>query len=144
MDLVSTQVLDLAIADDVTTAVTGSLIGAQVGLFQNDITPLRTSVVGDFTQATYTGYALANVTWSAPSVSDGGDVELIGTVPEFRPDDAVTPNTVFGFLLVDGAGAYIMGARFDDPPLPMGSALDVIIVTVRVRIPSGGIASIVT
>jgi len=144
VDLIAFQALDLAIAADVVTAVTGALIDAEVRLYQNDVTPSAGMVLADFDVATYDGYADEAVTWLAPSVADDGTVEIVGTVGEFRPTGAVTPNTIFGALLLDGTGALIMAGRFDGAPLPMGSVLDSLLVTPRWRAPSSGLMSVVS
>lgn len=144
MDLVSTQVLDLDICQDVTTAVTGSLIGAEVNLFTNDVVPVRQSVAGDFDAPTYTGNGAEAVTWLAPSIADDGTVEIVGTVGEFRPTDAVTPNDVFGFTIENAGGDLLQAARFENGPLPMRSALNAILLTLRFRFVSGGVGVVVS
>jgi len=144
MDLLATQVLDLDVAADVITAVTGALVTAEIELFTNNFQPTRSSVIGDFDLPTYTGYAAEAVTWLAPSVSDDGQVEIIGTAGEFRPTDAVTPNTVYGMLVTDGVTKVHYAARFPDGPLPMEDALDAILLTLRARIPAAGICAVVS
>lgn len=144
MDMTATQVLNLAIAADIVTAVTGALIGAEVELFTDDVLPTSMSVLADFTLATYDGYAAEAVTWLAPSVSDDGKVEIVGTVGEFRPTGATTPNDIFGFLITDGGGNLLYGGRFPDAPLPMNTTLDQIIVTPRARPLSTGVAEFVS
>lgn len=132
MDLVKTNTEALA-ALLALTDTDGLLDGALVRLFINDVQPVVTSVVGDFTAATYTGHADKEITWLAPSISDDGIPEVIGTVPEFRPTDSVLPNTVFGALLLDAGHIMMEGGRFEEGPLPMESALDAILITVRLR-----------
>lgn len=131
MDLTSTKSLDLAATADI---IAGSLAGAKAVLYKTDVLPTFLSVIGDFTLADYVGAVPLAVTWLAPSVSDDGHVEVVGTIPEFRPTNSVTPNTVFGVLLTNGAGtSLLIGGRFDNAPLPMNSNLDAIVLTVRVR-----------
>jgi len=144
MDLVPTEVLDLAIAGDVVTAVTGALIGAEVELFQNDVNPTRGSVIADFDVATFAGYNAEAVQWLEPSRADDGNIEVVGTLQEFRPTDDVTPNTIFGFFVTDGGTEVLYAARFENAPLPMGSTLDSILLTLRARIPAGGMGSTVS
>ena len=144
MDMGFTTVLQLAVAADIITAVTGALIGAEVELYTNDVLPVPTSVIGDFDLATYTGYAAEAVAWLAPAISDSGEVEVVGIVGEFRPTNSAVPNDVYGFILTDGAGVLLGGGRFTDGPLPMNSALDQIIITPRVRPLVGGIGEVVS
>lgn len=133
MDLTQTTEFQLSAAADL-VAVGGTLNAAKVRLFINDVLPIAASVIGDFQETTYTGHADKSITWLAPSVGDDGVVEVIGTVPEFRPTDAVLPNTVYGAIVINtGATEVYMGGRFTDGPLPMESALDAILLTVRFR-----------
>jgi len=132
MEFVNATALLTAIATELID--TGNLLdAAEVRLFTNDIQPTAENVVGDFTAPTYTGAGDEAVTWLAPSIADDGTVEAIGTLGEFRPTDAVTPNTVYGAILLSAGGAYLMGARFEDGPLPMESAADAILLTMRYR-----------
>lgn len=119
-------------------AADATLDGAEIALFQNDVIPSETSVIGDFTIATYTGYAAEAVTWYAPSVSDAGDPEVIGAVGEFRPTAATVGNTIYGALLLDTGGALLAACRFADAPLPMEGTLDSIVVVPRIRLTGGG------
>lgn len=132
MELVRTNTEALAVLLALTD--TGGVFdGAKVRLFVNDVQPTVDSVVGDFTVTTYAGHGDELITWLTPSISDDGFPEVIGTVGEFRPTDAVTPNTVYGAIIIDGTSVMMEGGRFDDAPLPMESALDSILVTVRLR-----------
>lgn len=132
------------ILSDMTTAVTGALIGAEVELFKSDTTPTPTTPLASYTLADYTGYAAGAVTWLAISIADDGSYEVVGTVPEFRPTGTATANNIYGWILTDGAGVLLAAARFDNPPLPMEDTLDSIILTVRVRVTPTGLAVAVT
>jgi hypothetical protein len=133
VDLTQTTAFQLSLGADA-VGVGATLNAAKVRLFVNDVLPIPASVIGDFDQTTYTGHADKSITWLAPSVGDDGVVEVIGTVAEFRPTDAVIPNTVFGALVINTGGtAVYMGGRFEGGPLPMESALDSIVLTVRFR-----------
>jgi len=143
MDLTQTNLMTTAVADELTD--TGNLLdAAEIRLFTNDALPVATSVAGDFDAPTYTGYADEVITWLAPSVADDGTIEVIGTVGEFRPTDGVTPNSVYGALLLTGAGVLMMGGRFDDAPLPMENATNAILLTVRFRPADQSIAIVIS
>jgi hypothetical protein len=143
MDLIGNQQLDLDLAAD---AVAGSLAAAVIDLFQSDTVVDRNTVVGDLVVADYSGYAQKVITWLAPSISDDGQIEVIGTVTEWRPTSSAVVNSIYG-LLVRAAGVgpplYFV-ARFDDAPLPMGGTLDSIILTLRWRPRTGGLVATVS
>ncbi len=125
------SVLDAA-ADE----VAGHLAGAKLGLFVGPVDVTQARVLADFVaaKATFTGYVKTAITWLAPSVADDGTVEVVGTVPQFRPTDAVNPNMIQGCWIEDSAAAdWYFAGIFDNQPLPMNSALDAMIVTVRFR-----------
>lgn len=139
-----TQGLQLGILADATTAVTGTLLNTNViDLFQNDIPFAPGNVIGDYDLADYTGYAAEAITWSAATLSDDGQVETVGVTGEFRPTDGVTPNQIYGWLLRNAGGDILGGGNFN-PPLPMVSALDAILLTPRVRFTLGLAAGLVS
>lgn len=125
--------------------IAGGLTGAEIHLFQNNIVfNPNTVVIGDLVEATYVGYAAIALVFGVPSVSDDGNVESICTAQVWRPTNSVTPNSIYGFFIDDGAGVLLAGGTFDIAPLPMNSALDVINTVVRFRLDSTGLVSIVT
>lgn len=137
MNLIGNQAWALDVTAD---AIAGVLTANKVALFQSNTVPTPATVIGDYTQATYSGYALEAITWSAPTLADDGSVEVIGILGEFRPTSSVVQNTIYGLLLVDTTGLILYAAaRFDDAPLPMNSVLDAIVPTIRVRITPGGL-----
>lgn len=124
---------DLVGAAAATGSHTVSLAGYVCRLFQTDIPadPAVPVAVYNSDSATFTGYAEQAVTWSAPTIGTDGLMEAVGTVPEFRPTDAVTPNSIYGAYLVDGDDSLAAVGRFDDAPVAMGSPLNKIELTVR-------------
>lgn len=129
--------LELGVAADVLAA---TLDGALVHLTKTALTINRstTKAALDALKANYVGYAGEVITWGAPSRSDGGVIEAVGTVGEFRPSDAVTPNDVWAvYIHMAAGGALLFAAQLPDAPLPMRSALDSLIVSVRYRPASG-------
>lgn len=137
MNLVGNQAWALAATADV---IAGVLTANKVKLYQSNTIPTPATPIGDYTEATYSGYALEAITWSAPTLADDGSVEVLGVVGEFRPTSSAVQNSIYGLLLVDTTGAILYAAaRFDAPPLPMNSTLDAIIVTLRVRFTPGGV-----
>lgn len=132
MDFIKTNVEALAVLGALTGAG-GLLDDAELFLFVNDIQPQQTSVIGDFDPTTYTGHGNEQITWLTPSIADDGTPEVIGTAGEFRPTDDVTPNSVYGVLIVTSGGDLVEAGRFEDAPLPMQSDTDAILITVRLR-----------
>jgi hypothetical protein len=150
MDLVGNDHLDYltALHDTGSASVaTGIHYHAKIDLFKGDITPTRDTLLSVYTaaKADYTGYGSDTVTWNAPSRADDGSIEVVGTMPEFRPSDAVAPNIIYGFWeTLAGDGSLGFAARFDGAPLPMEDALDAIVLTLRYRPKETGMGSVVS
>jgi hypothetical protein len=127
------QALQLSATGDVTAA---SLLACKIDLFQNNVVfnPLAT-VLSDLEVCNYTGYAQGTLTWDSASVADDGSVESHSNRITWRPTDSVNPNQAYGYYLTL-AGALRGGGNFDSGPLPMTSALDVIMTTVVLRLGS--------
>jgi hypothetical protein len=149
MELVGNEHIDELIAADATGSSSfafGALHNMRVDLFQADITPTRVTALSDYTAgiADYNGYGHETATFGVPSRADDGTIEVLGTVPEFRPSDALAPNTIFGLWTTLGDGSLGFAARFDNPPIPMQDALDQITVTLRYRPTNGGLVDAIT
>lgn len=139
MDLVSNNVHDLALLAEL-VAATHLYDGSKIMLFQNNIVPTRLNVIGDFTEATYTGYAQKTITWATVSYAPGSIPEVIGTVTAFRPTGTGTTNTVYGGCVVTGAGALQL-AFAAGAPVTMGDVTNYYQPTVRIRWNQGGITA---
>jgi hypothetical protein len=91
-------------------------------------------------KATYTGYVQGVITWLAPSVADDGTPEIVGTIPEFRPTDSVTPNTIYGVYILNAGGTKVYFAGpMNSGPVPMGGVLDSLLITLRIRVTAQGL-----
>lgn len=140
MNLVGNKNAELLVAADV---IASTLAGATVHLGKTDVAIGRSTVKADLTahEADYDGYAAQTITWNDPSYGDDGEVEVVGIVPEFRPDSADVDNQIYYlYILSAGSGTpLIFAARFDDPPLPMAEATDSLVVTVRWKPRTNGV-----
>jgi hypothetical protein len=149
MELVGNEHVDELVALDATGSssfAAGAFDGLIVDLYQDDITPTRTTPLSTYTAAIadYDGYGSASVTWGLPSRADDGTIEVLGTVAEFRPSGSDTPNTIFGLYTTLGDGSLGFAARFDNAPVPMNDALNQITVTLRYRPSNGGFVDAIT
>lgn len=91
-------------------------------LYANNYTPVETSVVGDFTEATFSGYsggvALSN--WTAPAIVGGVATSAADPVDQTHNGGA-TSNTVYGFFVKNVAGDLVWAER-DPSPVVMNAA----------------------
>lgn len=91
----------------------------KVRLFTNNYSPINTTKVSDFTEATFTGYAAQNVpTLSADFINSDGNAEFAATAQNiWTASDAVSPNTVYGYWVADETSTPILlwCEKFDTP-----------------------------
>lgn len=95
--------------------------GSNVHLYQNDFTPNPQSVLTDFTECDFVGYAEVAVgaTWTDTLVPQTGEVRVYTTVSaDFTAGVILAPQTAYGFYVTDDADAVLQGfGRFDEPVL---------------------------
>jgi len=106
---------------------------ATLHLYQNDIALSPSLVVGDLTEATFSGYAAINVADLLPVYIDpeGGASANIATV-QFQHSGGATANICYGFWLENDAGDLLLAGNFD-APIPMAVATDAIPLDVKVN-----------
>lgn len=89
-----------------------------VRLFMNDYTPVDASVLSDFTQATFTGYAQVTTVPATWVITTPGDV--IGTYPiiEFISSAGGQNQTIYGvYLATASTNVIIAAARYSAPQI---------------------------
>jgi len=97
-------------------------------LFQNDISPTPETVVGDFDEADFTGYAAeAGVDFGAAYL-DEPNLEAKLTIPtvQFSATGGATPNTIYGGYITDAAGTYLYGSQRFAVPIQINSIGDAV------------------
>lgn len=98
-------------------------------LFANDIVPLRSRVLSDYTPATFTGYServlFRTLDWELPSVVNHVGVIRSNTVQEYLCTGA--PQTIYGSVLFGGLTVRVYyQRRFATPvALAVGTILKV-------------------
>jgi hypothetical protein len=89
----------------------------KVHLFQNDYAPAPGSVLADFTEADYTGYAAQTVTPATWPVYFQGIAQVVAVGPAlvFTPTGSTIANIVFGYFVTDTTGTRLLWAeRFEE------------------------------
>lgn len=107
------------------------LINCEVNLFQNNLTPLPSTVIGDLTVATYSGYAAKVVTALLAAYIDpaGGASAQIATI-QYDHSGGGVANSIYGFWVETAAGDLILVGRFEEP-IPMNFLGDSIPLDVK-------------
>lgn len=134
-----------ALATFLTTVLPAAPDQSTLRLYQNDYTPNLGTVIGDLTEATFTGYAAVDVAeFSSTRLrSDvaGNAYYVDPAVATFLQTGTTITNTVYGYYLTDATGADLLAVgRFSSPVLfdHTGKALD---IEIGLRLPVPGVIS---
>lgn len=103
-------------------------------LFQNNLTPDPTNVVGDFTESTFTGYASVLFGVLGADTWDGVNFKWTCTVPSFNyTGTGVSNQNVYGYYIIDGGGVLVASKRFAGAPFLCGVSGTSIGVTISME-----------
>lgn len=121
------------------------LDGGDLRLFQNDITPDENTVIGDLTIADFGGYAdIVVANWGDPLLNPDGVPEIVMPSQQFNASGVAPSNMIYGFYYVNVGGDLLLAGRFDAGPIPMGTALDALVVQLRVTAKMDGVEATVS
>lgn len=113
-------------------AMVDSAVLDNLRLFKNNHVPTEADVVGDYTEANFSGYPGAvSPTWGTPFVNGSNKGEVDATLITYTHNGGGTANTVYGVYVVDGAGVLVYAERFP-APYTMGSNGDTFPYTPKV------------
>jgi len=87
-------------------------------LFKNDLTPNGQTVVGDFEEADFDGYAAESVDkdeWVVSYDADGGTSLVNNILATFAAGTLAGSQTIFGWYLTRTGGVLLCSSRFQDP-----------------------------
>ena len=102
----------------------------EVRLYQNNFTPLVGSVLGDFTVATFSGYAAQAPTFGAAAIDGNGNAKADASALSFTHNGGGTANSIYGWYMVDtGTGVVCQAERFAAAPLSFAVSGDDVTVT---------------
>lgn len=103
--------------------------GQKVMLFQNNLLPTPTSVLANFVEATFDGYAKQAVgTYPTPYIGADGFIHLTWPSVQFTMTGSTTPNTISGWGLTNTAATVWNGGNNLPAPVQMQGPPDGIIV----------------
>lgn len=113
---------------DAIAAATQPLNGAVVRLFKNNLIPDQTTVLADYEEADFTGYAESSaVVWESAFTDILGQGHVLGDLKTFAQTAVTVTCTVYGWYLVNGT-TLLAGNRFDvaQPMNAIGNAVNVV------------------
>jgi hypothetical protein len=104
------------------------LLAPTFHLFENNITPLSTSLIGDFVEATFSGYAAVAAPFLAPGLDPNNNP--VAPVQCVYITDGITPGVAYGVYILDSAGHLVAASKFDNAPYNFAVAGDQLVFTI--------------
>jgi hypothetical protein len=148
--LIESQASQLGRALNDTGPNTGPLAGIlnanKVHLGQSNlaITPTTTYATLSGQEAGFGGYTAQSLVWDVPSTAADGTVEVASTPVVFRPTDSSEDDSIYNIWVSDsGSAVWHLAGVIQGGPLPMGTALDQMIVTLRFRPATNSLVAII-
>lgn len=103
-------------------------------LYQNPLTPSRTTVLADLTPCNFSGYApKTTMGWLTPYNDVDGSALVYGEDHSFVANASTVGNTVYGAYLTDAAGTDLLGIWPFADPIGIGDAGDGLTVAIPLR-----------
>jgi hypothetical protein len=103
--------------------ITLLLDGCELALYKNNYTPINTSLLANFTECNFDGYARITLTgWPAAALDANNKAATALAAQTFTCTGAVTPNDVYGMFVVSGAGALMFAERNPSGPITINTA----------------------
>jgi hypothetical protein len=95
--------------------------------------PSNNSVLADFTEATFTGYAAQTVTaWGGPYADVGQQGVITSGTLLFPGPTSGTGQTALGIFITNGAGTTLLGVAVFSSPVPLNIPTDFLQALVQV------------
>jgi hypothetical protein len=123
MDPTSTLAMQLAALAQI-SATPGQLFNCTLVLFKTAITLTKNTVFADLTVADFVGYApVTAIAFGTPYIDQLGNARMDAPSVDFQMTADTTPNTIYGWALLDSAGAvFRCGVQYQQP-IPLTQAL---------------------
>lgn len=107
-----------------------------VHLYSNTFTPSPDSVLADFTECTFTGYAAVPLgTLSAPVNTGASTMGVVASVLFTAGSPFTTPDNAVGYFITDTTNAILYCAERFSAPIPFAAAGDFLDLTVVLPLP---------
>jgi hypothetical protein len=115
--------LNLAIIEAI-IAATEPLDGLKVHLATGVPTPSQDNVVGDFTEATFTGSVAQDLVWGTPYYNPDGNAAVPMTDLQFICTAGTPSETIIAYYVTDSAGTVLKFWDMLPEPVPIGRVND--------------------
>lgn len=128
--------MSLVLADNGLSAILSELrtnwnaTAIRIHLFKSNTTPTTSSVLGDFTEADFAGYAALNlITWAAPSVTSHVG-RMTAATRTFTRSTTGAAQSIYGYYVTDNSDTVLLWAERDGAaPIVLTNAGDSYTIT---------------
>jgi hypothetical protein len=107
---------------------TGPLNNCSVALLMAGFNPSSSTVFGDLTEATYSGYARATgVVWGVPILQNDGSYQILTALLQFQAAAAsnFVQNTIYGWAMISPGGSpQLLMCEVFQAPVPFATPND--------------------
>lgn len=116
-------------------AVAALLATTKCHLYKNQLIPSSTSLVADFTECDYTGYAAPTITaWASQGFDDDGVPYVLSGVIAIPATGSAVQNNVVGFWIDHGVGPTVpdLAGAFSEV-VPIANEDDAVVCLIKLR-----------
>lgn len=103
-----------------------------VGLFKNNVTPTDTTVIGDLTDADFSGYAEVTPGAGAWTVTPGDPTVAVCSEQDFTSDADQTLQTIYGYFIKRATSGELVWAERLPSPQDIQNNGDRVSITPRI------------
>lgn len=108
----------------------------RIRLFQNNYTPIATTVIADFTEANFSGYASQLMGSGTVSGPDGSNRWVLTFAQRTWTKSGATGNSIYGYWVEQATPTAMWAERFAAAPIDMNTDGNSIVMTPLVTMKS--------
>lgn len=112
--------------------IVGSGGNFTLGLYKNNYTPVKGSVLSSFTAADFSGYISQTITFGAPTVTSN-IASAVSSAYTFTRTVGATSNTIYGWYLYSFPNSKVFAANLLSTPKAMNTSGDGITITLTMK-----------
>lgn len=95
--------------------------GVRCRLYKNSVTISDATVLGDFTEANFSGYSQSTPSFGSASIVSGKGKIIEGSFETFIHNGGGTSNSVYGYYVVDSATPELLWAEAFPSPISVAN-----------------------
>jgi hypothetical protein len=130
MAIVVPDVGEVTLLENIKTSYSNSF---HLHLYKNNFTPVEASVLGDFTEADFSGYATQAFGFTT-ALTVAGISYIVGSPLMWQQNGGGTSNTIYGYYVTDNSNTILLWAERFSSSKSMAGLADLLTVVARVEL----------